>query len=193
MSVDIWFTSDQHYGHANILNFKNNDGSLVRPGFTSVHEMDEFMIANHNRVVKPQDHVYFCGDTHYTKASEIAALMKRLNGKKRLILGNHDDIAKQHLLNYFEKIVLWRHFSQEGFIVTHIPLPYEQFRHKSKFNVHGHLHTHKVMMEMIGLEGEVEGMEEDLRYINICVENTDYTPIHMDQIKSIIKDRTELL
>lgn len=60
----------------------------MRP-FTSTEEMDETMVDNWNRVVRPQDKVYHLGDIAMSKRP-LHAIMPRLNGEKVLIKGNHD-------------------------------------------------------------------------------------------------------
>lgn len=82
----IFFTSDQHFGHQNIIKHCN------RP-FQTVYEMDETLIANYNEVVKPGDTVYHLGDFSYKcNFSKAMAIGRRLNGIKILILGNHDRV-----------------------------------------------------------------------------------------------------
>jgi len=77
----IWLTADTHYGHANIIKYCN------RP-FSSVEEMDEAMIRNHNAVVRPGDIWYHLGDFAMGRHDDY---LSRLNGgAKHLIFGNHD-------------------------------------------------------------------------------------------------------
>ena len=78
----IYFTADTHFGHYNVIRFCD------RP-FASAEEMDEAMIQNWNDRVTGNDTVYILGDMFFrsTNAEEI---LKRLKGKKRLIVGNHD-------------------------------------------------------------------------------------------------------
>jgi calcineurin-like phosphoesterase family protein len=92
--------------------------------------------------------------------------MHRLNGHLRLMLGNHDNLA-QPAYRRFDRIELWTggKFKDKGFIASHIPLREDQFR-KAGVNVHGHIHQNF-------LSGP---------YINVCVEHTDYAPVHMDEI-----------
>lgn len=75
-----WFTSDEHYGHSNIIKYTN------RP-FKHVDEMNETLIANHNALVKPEDEVYHLGD--FAFRSHVNYL-RRLHGKHFLIKGNHE-------------------------------------------------------------------------------------------------------
>jgi calcineurin-like phosphoesterase family protein len=80
----VWWTSDTHWGHANIIRYCN------RP-FGSVSEMDETMIANWNAVVRPEDEIWHLGDfAHGADAKHVRSVFHRLNGIKRLVIGNHD-------------------------------------------------------------------------------------------------------
>ena len=67
--ASIWFASDHHFGHANLLKFTSDDGAYVRPGFSDVDHMNETMIANHNRVVGVADRAYFLGDVGFSRAT----------------------------------------------------------------------------------------------------------------------------
>lgn len=168
----IFFTSDTHFFHANFLTFTDDAGRVIRP-FSSVEEMNEHIIEKWNSVVREGDKVYHLGDVTFEYGGEFAKLMARLRGSKRLILGNHDLIKKTNLAEFFKKISLWRIFKDEGFVCTHVPLHPEYFRH-AKINVHGHMH---------------ENVVDDPRFMNVCVEQTDYTPLSIDEIKAEIAVR----
>lgn len=172
----IWFTSDHHFFHENILKFKGENEELIRPEFEgrTVNEMNEEMIARWNAVVKPEDHVWHLGDVAFQKRAkfeEVKKLLQQLHGKKRLVVGNHDDVIAICKMQVFEKVVLWRGFHTEGFTCTHIPIMLNQLR-DGAVNVHGHIH---------------ERLMPGNGYINVCVERRDYTPVHMDQIIQEIK------
>lgn len=85
----IFFTSDIHFGHKNIIKYNN------RP-FSSVAEMDQKIIENWNRVVSQSDTVYHLGDFAFSKIDRIVEILKQLNGNKVMILGNHDDQIKNN-------------------------------------------------------------------------------------------------
>ena len=79
----IFFTSDTHFGHTNIIKYCN------RP-FVDKEEMNKVLIENWNSVVKPEDTVYHLGDVSFMKQEESYKILKQLNGRKILIRGNHD-------------------------------------------------------------------------------------------------------
>lgn len=88
--MTTWFTSDPHYWHANVIKYCN------RP-FKDVGQMNETLLNGYNSLVSPEDTVYFLGDILFPKGHETKAgkhpILDSLNGKKHLILGNHDRVA----------------------------------------------------------------------------------------------------
>lgn len=177
----IWFASDHHFGHTNILKFRGQDGGLIRPGFKHIDDMNHYMIQQHNMVVSDQDKVYFLGDVARSQ-NTLNEVIPQMKGAKRLILGNHDDSNMRIYMPYFKKIYSWRNFHDEDtgvkFVATHFPMhPDSLFGPVT--NVHGHIHEKIVR----------HNMAVDLRYINVCVEMIGYTPIGMDKIVKIIKHR----
>lgn len=176
---NIWFISDQHFQHKNILKFTNYSGEPVRPEFTDVDHMDEIMINNHNSVVKPEDKVYFLGDVSFGNVTKFENIMRRLNGKKRLILGNHDMFDIQIYARHFGKIGSWRSFGEfsKPFVCCHYPLHSDSFserKGKPGWCVHGHIHRNTVKQS--------GSQVPDKRYINVCVEMRNYTPVHIDDL-----------
>ncbi len=172
---NIFFISDQHFSQRNFLNFTDSNGNRIRP-FDSIDEMDEHMIERHNSVVGKFDKVWFGGDITFDR-KRFDTIMSRLNGKKRLVLGNHDDGIFLAKSGWFEKIVLDRRFDEFGFIMEHKPGRLDQaFNHRQQKQmkiVHGHVHQNSI---------------DDPNYINICVEVVNYTPVHLDEIIDRIKN-----
>lgn len=188
MAHDIWFISDTHFFHDNILGFLDNAGNLVRGQFSSVNHMNEYIVENWNERVKPQDKVYHLGDVAVGVKEQQAFtdLMHGLHGHLRLMLGNHDHIH-QPAYRRFDTIELWTggKFKQYNFVASHIPLRPDQMR-DGEYNVHGHLHQNLVRDVYWARDVDSHVSEIDKRYINVCVEHTDYKPIHLDEIRSII-------
>ena len=78
----IYFTADVHFGHANIIKM------CGRP-YENIEEMNEALIASWNARVCGNDTVYIVGDMFF-RCNDAESILKRLKGKKRLIIGNHD-------------------------------------------------------------------------------------------------------
>lgn len=169
--TNIFFISDTHFGHKNILNFKRKNGEPLRP-FYDIQEMDESIVKNWNSVVKPQDRIYHLGDVVINRKA--LSILDRLNGKKVLIKGNHDIFKLKDYTPYFEDIRAYKIMPKHGIICSHIPIHPDSLS-RWKANVHGHLHANNL---------------NDDKYINVSCEQINYTPISFDEIMVKIKDET---
>lgn len=181
---DKFAVSDWHLGHENSwAKFKRADGSPLRP-FSSTEEMNETIIENHNKIVKPHDVVYVLGDCVINK--KYLDLVKRMNGKKRLVRGNHDIFDDKYYREVgFEKIYGVRVFVDK-WIFSHIPLHPDCVTDRFRVNVHGHLHDNEVMKSY---DFNDNSPFPDPRYLSVCVEKTDFKPLHFDEIESKIQQR----
>jgi len=182
--------SDTHFGHTNSWQlFKRPDGSPLRP-FSSTEEMDEAMIERWNAKVQPHDVVYHLGDVVINR--KYLHLVKRLNGKKRLVRGNHDIFKDQDYRDVgFDSLYGVRVFTDQ-FILSHIPLHPDCITHRFKVNVHGHLHANEVMWTRTNMvHGTMTGLvtEPDPRYLCVSVEHTDYEPLSFEEVDDRIAKR----
>lgn len=161
---DIFIISDTHFGHSNILKFTDSaSGSRIRPLWEDVNEMDEHMIQQWNDTVRDQDIIYHLGDVYFGKGHEV---LPRLRGRKRLILGNHDNAKSPYLQNTFEKILMWRMFPEFNCLLTHVPV-HETTLFRVQYNLHGHLHQNPSPSD---------------RHINCCVEMHEFTPKSIEEL-----------
>lgn len=160
--AEIWVTSDTHFGHENIIGYGQ------RP-FSDVYDMDETLIERWNKVVKEGDKVYHLGDVWMGNGERAYKNLRRLKGKKRLVLGNHDD-PRSAPLQAFQKIYLFRSFKDFGLMLTHVPVhPGSIIRAgEGSINVHGHIHQNP----------SPEGP-----YRCVCVEQTDYMPVNIEELR----------
>ena len=183
MSKNIFFISDTHFGHANMLKFTNYDGSRMRP-FNSIEELDELMIQNWNEMVKPTDKIYHLGDVVY-HCKNRDQIMSRLNGDKILIKGNHDRNQLGWYMKYFRDVRGTCHIDG-NYLLSHFPIHPDS---KGRFvrNLHGHIHAQTVMKTLLVHGGF--SREPDPWYRNCCVEVNNYTPIPLE----LIKEETEKL
>lgn len=166
-------TSDTHFGHKNILGFKRSDGSPLRP-FKTIDEHDDILVDNWNSVVKQEDKIYHLGDVTFASNLNI---MKRLNGHKILIKGNHDKLKPKEYLKYFSDIRAMARITQDesydfSLCMTHIPLHPSCINPRFGYNIHGHLHANNL---------------NDMHYINVCVEHTFFTPVAIETIRDQLK------
>ena len=172
---NIFLISDTHFGHANICKFIENDGvTKIRP-WDDVTEMDEAMISNWNNVVRPNDKTYHLGDVVFNR--KYLQIMKRLNGDKILIKGNHDIFKLSDYTEHFRDIRAYHVL--DGMVMSHIPL-HRDSAGRFRANIHGHLHTNVVRNSDGGV---------DPFYFSVCVEKINYTPISLEEVKVAIRDR----
>lgn len=168
--ADTWVISDTHFNHAAILTFKDYAGKPPRT-FDSVDHMNQCMMDNWVSVVKPNDTVIHCGDVLFghDKVDWLEKNFAKLPGKKRLVLGNHDNV--KFLAPFFKDIQLW--IQMDRFIFTHTPLhpttlaETHRFDAEDLLNLHGHIHSNP----------SPEGP-----YKCVCVEQIDYTPINIEEL-----------
>lgn len=175
--ANIFLVSDHHLGHNNILTFFQSDGVTKLRSFAHVDEMNEHMIERHNSVVKPGDKTYFLGDVTFSNKN--LHLVGRMNGEKVLIKGNHDTLKLSQYQYYFKDVRGSHQF--DGILMTHIPVHPESLA-RWPVNVHGHLH-HRVVKDKYS--------RPDPHYFNVSVEQLDYTPISLEELKRITKNRLE--
>ena len=145
----IYFSADHHFGHEAIIEYCN------RP-FKNVAVMDKALIKNHNAIVADSDDVFFVGDFSLKTAIHkdyLRQIIGKLNGKKHLILGNHD---KLNPFDYVEFGFLDVHTSLvvDDIVVVHDPAC--SCIDRSKLFVCGHVHDLFVMcLNVINVSVEV--------------------------------------
>lgn len=137
MSQQHWFTSDTHYGHANIVKYS------ARP-FADMAEMREAMIANWNARVKPGDLVYHLGDFALCDVEDACKIAKRLVGQKYLVFGNHDKRLRKDktFLGHWiwardlEQITV----EEQKITLCHYAMLTWNQSHRGSWMLHGHSH-----------------------------------------------------
>lgn len=169
--MQTYFTSDTHFGHTNIIQYEKEH----RP-FSTVEEMNEALIENWNKIVRPNDRVYHLGDFCFGRHN--IDIANRLNGEKRLVMGNHDTYPAQSYLQYFDKLYgvkMW-----ENCILTHVPVHISNMRHDKivLLNLHGHLHSRVL---------------DESEYFNVSVERHNLAPVHADVIFDYMKKTWSLV
>jgi calcineurin-like phosphoesterase family protein len=163
----VFLVSDTHFGHTGVCRFTHEDtGVKIRP-WTDPDEMDEFMVKAWNETVGPNDKVYHLGDVVINRRA--LKIMSRLNGDKVLIRGNHDIFRDDDYRKYFRELRAYH--VMNGMILSHIPI-HEESLARFGVNIHGHLHTRRVMKDGV----------IDPRYHCVCVEQTDFRPILFEDV-----------
>jgi calcineurin-like phosphoesterase family protein len=167
--TDVFLTSDTHFSHKGIVEFNGVHGTKLRP-WDTIEEMDEALIENWNKVVRPEDKVYVLGDVALGKNG--LAMISRCNGTKILVKGNHDQEELKEYMKYFKDV---RAITKKGSaVLSHVPIHPDSLPRWANLNIHGHLHDGRVMLP----DGEI-----DRRYICVSVEHTNFAPILLEDVE----------
>lgn len=170
-----WLVSDTHFGHAGVCRFLAPDGVTKLRPWDNPEEMDEFMVKAWNERVRPTDKVYHLGDCVINR--RCLPTLARLNGDKVLIRGNHDIFRDDEYRRYFRELRAYH--VMNGCILSHIPIHVESLG-RFGVNIHGHLHANRVMMTARFTHAKKQII--DPRYHSVCVEQTDFAPILLEDV-----------
>ena len=180
----IFFTSDLHFGHENVIRFDN------RP-FNTVEEMDEEMIKRWNAKVGKGDIVYVLGDFIWKAATnEAVSIIRRLNGQIILIKGNHDRFlhnaaAKKALAgikDYDDICVTLEDGTMRRCILSHYFIPFYNGHRYQAIHLHGHSHLTEEAAEEVRITTELNEKGYDLKIYNVGCMYWNYTPVTLDEI-----------
>lgn len=171
--MTIWFTSDQHFGHKNIIHYCD------RP-FLDVQHMEDELVARHNDVVKDGDTVYHLGD-FALDGRLVSRVLARERGEHHLICGNHDRChpchsgaareTRRYLMYGFKTV------NRELHHMPYVPddrhgVRYAEWRpeDRGEWLLHGHVH------------GE---WKTRARMINVGVDVWGYRPVSLETLKAM--------
>lgn len=173
-----FFIGDTHFGHKNIILF---DAIKAHRPFKSIEEHDEELIKRWNGVVAKNDIVWHLGDVAFGRAG--LELVSRLNGTKKLVLGNHDQYPTAEYLRHFHKV--YGAVAHAGYLLTHVPVYPRQLEREGfhQGNIHGHLHTSVVEKCLNPCSDDMARFGPDNRYVNVSCEQINLTPISFEELQ----------
>lgn len=174
-ATDVYFTSDHHFGHENIIKFSN------RP-FNTVEEMDQELIKRWNSKIGKNDKVYHLGDLGLCKADRMKAILEQLNGKIYLIKGNHEGAAMSNTnrfewtKDYFELNVADEEApnGKQKIILLHYAMRVWRSSFRGTWHLYGHSH------------GSLQD-DETMNAFDVGVDCHDFYPLSYAEVKAIMK------
>lgn len=181
---NVWFTSDTHFSHANIMKFCN------RP-FDTAQQMNEALIKNWNETVPVDGIVFHLGDFCYGGSAEWTNIISRLNGKIYLVLGNHDmRNIRQGYMDKFEAVMqqMTIRVNDQTIILNHNPFLCYGGSYRDVWQLFGHVHSGP--MSNTGLDIPRLKTLFPLQY-DVGVDNNDYRPVSFAQVKAKIEAQQE--
>jgi len=179
---NLWFTSDTHFCHENVLRFSS------RP-FKDVREMNETLIRNWNETVSENGIVFHLGDFCMGSSKEWNDILSRLNGRIYLILGNHDfRNIKQAFMSRFEMVAqqMTIRVGGQSIILNHNPFLAYGGAYRGTWQIFGHVHSGPLSHTSLDLPRLK--MLSPLQY-DVGVDNNDYRPVSFLQVKEIIENQ----
>lgn len=160
-----WLTGDEHYHHNKWFIFGER-------GFSSIEEMNEILIQNHNEVVGKRDIVIHAGDFCWLKNKDyVNVIIKRLKGQHIFLKGSHDYWLPKNAPTRWEKKI-----GDYYFVVDHYAMRTWARSHYNSFNIHAHSHGR---LPPIGKQHDCG------------VDNNNLYPVSDEQIIEIMKDRPD--
>lgn len=180
----VWFTSDLHFGHRNVIRFCD------RP-YENEKEMGEKLIENWNSCVGDNDIVFVLGDTFWFNDSRsIKKVLDQLKGKTIYMLpGNHDDFEHYHRVDTErivlcpDVVVLWlqEYNSSKKFEIwmSHYPMMTWPHRDNGVWQLFGHIHSNL---------NRTEGVDQDLplhwNQMDVGCDYWNYKPVSMETLQT---------
>lgn len=172
---NLYFSSDSHYFHTNILKYSE------RP-FEDVQEMNQALIDNWNKKVKPQDQVWHLGDFSFGNAEETKNILRQLNGHKHFVKGNHDQVFEKNknLYGYFESVQDYKElkWDNQKLVMCHFPILSWAGAHRGSWMVAGHTH------------GSIEYLNKNTTRVDVGVDVWNYSPVSFEELKEHMKQKT---
>lgn len=189
---DLWFSSDHHFYHNNVIGFCN------RP-FYNVEHMNKELIRRHNSRVRPQDTCIIVGDFSFGNAQQTKEIVDQLNGTLILIEGNHD---KKGTINKFHASFREATIAIAGYTVSikHYPLKWPRFSHLKERFVRfikkvpdpRYLDRHPVDKGQLHIHGHTHSpVKFHHNQIHVGVDAWDYYPVSVKKISKYIQQFKE--
>lgn len=185
-----YITSDLHFCHKNIIQYS----PWSRGHYNSVNEMNEAIVSNINQVVTDDDTLIIAGDICFGGHDETTEFLKRINGYKKLVWGNHDKKYRNSTPFHSQKMlmgVVWEgdylefdHKFQEKkykIVVNHFPFLTWDRSHHGSINLHGHCHSHHNHRNLQGM---------NVRQLDVGLDGNFMMPHDMDDICSEMSRRS---
>ena len=177
---NVWFTSDTHFGHENIIRFCN------RP-FKNAAEMNAELIRRWRETVPDDGIIFHLGDFAHGSSRLWNDILNALPGHKYLILGNHDMKAiHQGFMSHFELVTqqMTIRVGGQAIVLNHNPFLCYGGSYRDVWQLFGHVHSGPA--SHTGLDHPRLKMLFPRQY-DVGVDNNNYRPISFADVKAKIE------
>lgn len=180
--MPIFYISDMHIGHQNVLRHDN------RP-FSDIQHMQAVMTANWNSAVAPTDEVYILGDFAWKNAQGLE-MLSQLNGRKYLILGNHDKPTEEMKACFqWVKDYAVIKDGETQVVLSHYPIAHWYNQYRGAVHLYGHVHNTKDYQAFLQYARICKSLSIPFESYNVgcMLYYMDYTPRTLDEIRRSAK------
>ena len=186
----IYFTSDLHLGHANVI-------ALSGRPFADIEEMNRVLIQNINDTVADNDELWILGDFAYRIPEEqVRALRRQIRCRHvHLVYGNHDrDYAGSHI---FQSVQHYKELKTDygRLVLFHYPILEWSAAHYGSIHLHGHIHStgaynaenlKKKYSDRITCGHAPRCEDLGLRIYDVGVDANGFRPISLDAVAALM-------
>lgn len=175
-SDNLFFTSDLHFFHKNIIKYCN------RP-YKDIEEMNHAIIQNWNKVVPKDGTVFILGDVCFGGKEKWNAMLSGLNGMKFLVRGNHDMEYPplDYITSVYDSLLIGVKDEEIGIQkihLSHFPWITWPEQNRGTWQAFGHIHS-------VNNNSSWDDKLSPGQY-DVGVDNNNYTPVSYQQLKEII-------
>jgi len=191
---NVFFTSDTHFQHKNIMKYCDR-------AFNTTEEMDEKMIRNWNKVVGSNDIVFHLGDFIFHRTNnvtrqkeETTAFLSSLNGKKHLVIGNHDGRGTRNADGWEDvhDMLQVKCFGEQSIILCHYAMVVGRSSHHGYWHLFGHSHgTLGRVDDFHSGQSAVAELLKVRKAFDVGVDSWNYTPLSFEQVKDVMSQKEE--
>jgi len=175
----IYYISDLHLGDQRVFNLCERD--------FSIDDFNKKIIKNWNNVVKENDDVYLLGDILFEQYYEGINILKKLNGNKHLIVGNHDLPMLEEFIsaNIFKSInyqILIKD-NDETVFLCHYPIMNLPEDMSGSYHIYGHIHNKEIR--------EIKEYYKNKKAYNASCDVIDFTPQTLNGLIKLKEENNE--
>lgn len=178
----IFYISDLHFGHQNILAFDNRE-------FPTIEAHDNALIENWNNTVGIGDDVWVLGDISWHGPMKTIEIFSQLNGTKHLCVGNHDYklLRNPQLRACFSEIVDYKEIKEgkTDIVLCHYPIPCYNRHFYGAIHLYGHVHNSfewQMMKQFQYQMRELYGKQCRMYNVGCMIPGMDFTPRTLEEI-----------
>lgn len=182
--MEVFFTSDLHFGHKNVMRFDD------RP-FASVEQMDATIVQNWNKKVSRSDQVYILGDISWYNVQKTEELLSSLNGHKFLIYGNHDNKILSAARRTCDAVMNYHELHLQGnnhLVLMHYPITFFNRHHYGATMLYGHVHNSHEWQFVKNYQRELHELDIKCNMCNVGTMVWNYEPATFEEISNRISE-----